>query len=85
MGSSGVVCGVKEEHGEEYGKEDQAVQTTMRVYKRSFPIALSRRGIEKHFTLREISQEKRVTERMNTTLLEKIGCMLSNAGILKSF
>ena len=39
-----VVCGVEEEHGEEYGKKDQ--DTLFRqwriVYKRSFPTAISR-------------------------------------------
>jgi len=43
-GSPGVVCGVEEEHGEEYGKEDQGTpfRQRMRVYKRSFPTAMSR-------------------------------------------
>jgi len=38
-----VVCGVEEEHGEEYGKKDQGTpfRQRRRVYKRSFPIAMS--------------------------------------------
>jgi len=42
-------------------------------------------GIERHFTVREISQQNRVAERMNSTLLEKVCCMLFNASISKSF
>jgi len=42
-------------------------------------------GIERHFTVRKTLQQNRVAERMNMTLLEKIWCMLSNAGIPKSF
>jgi len=42
-------------------------------------------GIKRYFTVREIPQQNRVAERMNITLLEKVHCMLSNAGISKSF
>jgi len=41
--------------------------------------------IERHFTVRETPQKKWVAKRMNRTLLEKVRCMLSNAGISKSF
>ena len=41
--------------------------------------------IERHFTVRETSQQNGVDERMNKTLLEKFHCMLSNARLLKSF
>jgi len=39
-----VVCGVKEEHREKYGKENQGtpLRQQKRVYKRFFPTAMSR-------------------------------------------
>ena len=42
--NSRVVCGGEEEHGEEKGKEDQntSFRQWRRVYKRSFPIVVSR-------------------------------------------
>ena len=42
-------------------------------------------GIIRHFTIREIPQQNGVAERMNRTLVEKIRCMLSNAGLGKQF
>ncbi|KAM1696422.1 hypothetical protein ACFXTN_027951 [Malus domestica] len=42
-------------------------------------------GIVRHFTVRETPQQNGVTERMNRTLLEKVRCMLSNAGLGKAF
>jgi len=42
-------------------------------------------GIKRHFTLRETPQQNGVAKKMNMTLLEKVRCMLSNAGISKSF
>jgi len=42
-------------------------------------------GIERHFTVKETSQQNRVAERFNRTLLEKIWCLLSNSGLNKSF
>ena len=42
-------------------------------------------GIDMHFTVRETLQQNGVVERMNMTLLEKIRCMLSNAGLPKKF
>ena len=41
--------------------------------------------IEMHFTVRENSQQYRVAERMNHTLLENVWRLLSNAGLAKSF
>jgi len=41
--------------------------------------------IERHLTERKTLQQNEVAERMNLTLLEKVRCMLSNAGISKSF
>ena len=41
--------------------------------------------IERHFIVREIPQQIRVTKRMNHTLLEKVSCLLSNAILAKSF
>ncbi|KAE8732640.1 hypothetical protein F3Y22_tig00001818pilonHSYRG00042 [Hibiscus syriacus] len=37
-------------------------------------------GIVRHFTVRHTPQQNGVAERMNRTLLEKVRCMLSNAG-----
>ncbi|KAH9679582.1 Integrase catalytic domain-containing protein [Citrus sinensis] len=42
-------------------------------------------GIKRHFTVRHIPQQNGVAERMNRTLLEKVRCMLSNAGLDKKF
>ena len=42
-------------------------------------------GIERHFIIRKTPKQNRVTEMMNSTLLEKIWCILSNAGLLKYF
>ncbi|GKD66761.1 retrovirus-related pol polyprotein from transposon TNT 1-94 [Tanacetum coccineum] len=42
-------------------------------------------GIVKHFTVRHTPQQNGVAECMNRTLLEKVRCMLSNAGSGKEF
>ncbi|KAH9768967.1 Integrase catalytic domain-containing protein [Citrus sinensis] len=42
-------------------------------------------GIKRHFTVRHTPQQNGVAERMNRTLLEKVRCMLSNAGLNKKF
>ncbi|KAI5327166.1 hypothetical protein L3X38_026562 [Prunus dulcis] len=42
-------------------------------------------GIVKHFTVKETLQHNGVAERMNRTSLEKVRCMLSNAGLGKVF
>ncbi|KAH9666242.1 Integrase catalytic domain-containing protein [Citrus sinensis] len=42
-------------------------------------------GIKRHFTMRYTPQQNGVAERMNRTLLEKVRCMLSNAGLEKKF
>ena len=42
-------------------------------------------GTKGHFIVREISQQNRVTERMNMTLLKKVHYTLSNTGLSKSF
>ena len=42
-------------------------------------------GIVRHFTVRETPQQNGVAERMNRTLLEKVRCLLSNAGLGKEF
>ncbi|KAG8479661.1 hypothetical protein CXB51_029443 [Gossypium anomalum] len=42
-------------------------------------------GIVRHFTVRDTPQQNGVAERMNRTLLEKVQCMLSNAGLGKQF
>ena len=42
-------------------------------------------GIVRHFTVRDTPQQNGVAERMNQTILEKVQCMLSNAGLGKAF
>ena len=42
-------------------------------------------GISRHFTVRDTPQQNGVAERMNRTMLEKVRCMLSNAGLGKQF
>ena len=42
-------------------------------------------GIEHHFTVRETPQQNGVAERMNQTLVEKVRCMLSTAGVGRQF
>ena len=42
-------------------------------------------GILRHFTVRSTPQQNGVAERMNRTLLEKVRCMLSNAGLGREF
>ncbi|GJY01275.1 retrovirus-related pol polyprotein from transposon TNT 1-94, partial [Tanacetum coccineum] len=42
-------------------------------------------GIVRHFTVRHTPQHNGVAERINRTLLEKVRCMLSNAGLGKEF
>jgi len=85
--SPGVVYRVKEEHGEENGKETQGTpfRQWRKVYKRSFPTTMSRWGIERHFAVRETLQQNEVAERMNRTLLEKVLCMLPHTCISKLF
>jgi transposase InsO family protein len=40
-------------------------------------------GIVRHFTVAGTPQQNGVAERMNRTLVEKVRCMLSNAGLTK--
>nr|GEY09800.1 retrovirus-related Pol polyprotein from transposon TNT 1-94 [Tanacetum cinerariifolium] len=42
-------------------------------------------GIVRNFTVRHTPQQNGVAERMNRSLLEKVRCMLSNAGLGKEF
>ncbi|KAH9750986.1 hypothetical protein KPL71_014098 [Citrus sinensis] len=42
-------------------------------------------GIKRHFTVGHTPQQNGVAERLNRTLLEKVRCMLSNAGLDKKF
>ena len=48
-----------------------------------FSIFCKKEGISRHFTVRDTPQQNGVAERMNRTLLEKVRCMLSNAGLDK--
>ena len=50
-----------------------------------FSIFCKKEGISRHFTVRDTPQQNGVAERMNRTLLEKVRCMLSNAGFGKQF
>jgi len=45
----------------------------------------SEHGIVRHFTVRDTPQQNGVSERMNQTLVEKVRCMLSNAGLGRQF
>lgn len=42
-------------------------------------------GIARHHTVRHTPQQNGVAERMNKTLLERVRCVLSNAGLTKGF
>ncbi|KAH9687281.1 hypothetical protein KPL70_014707 [Citrus sinensis] len=48
-------------------------------------VSLGDEGIVRHFTVRDTPQHNGVAERMNQTILEKVQCMLSNAGLGKEF
>ena len=50
-----------------------------------FSYFCKKEGISRHFTVRDTPQQNEVVERMNRTLLEKVRCMLSNAGLGKQF
>ena len=50
-----------------------------------FSYFCKKEGISRHFTVRDTPQQNGVTEHMNRTLLEKVRCMLSNAGLGKQF
>ena len=50
-----------------------------------FSYFCKKEGISRHFTVRDTPQQNGVAERMNRTLLEKVRCMLSNAGLDKQF
>ena len=50
-----------------------------------FSIFFKKEGISRPFTVRGTPQQNGVAERMNRTLLEKVRCMLSNAGLGKQF
>ena len=50
-----------------------------------FSIFCKKEGISRHFTVRDTPQQNGVAERINLTLLEKVRCMLSNAGLGKQF
>ena len=42
-------------------------------------------GIVRSFIVRDTSQQNGVVERMNRTILKKVGCMLSNAGFVNLY
>ena len=48
-----------------------------------FSIFCKKEGISRHFTVRDTPHQNGVAEHMNRTLLEKVRCMLSNAGLGK--
>ena len=50
-----------------------------------FSYFCKKEGISWHFNVRDTPQQNGVAECMNPTLLEKVQCMLSNAGLGKQF
>ena len=50
-----------------------------------FSIFCKKEGIPRHFTVKDPPQQNGEAQRMNRTLLEKVRCMLSNAGLGKQF
>ena len=48
-----------------------------------FSYFCKKEGISRRFTVRDTPQQNGVAERMNRTLLDKVRCMLSNAGLGK--
>ena len=50
-----------------------------------FSYFCKKEGISRHFTVGDTPQQNGVAERINRTLLEKVRCMLSNAGLGKQF
>ena len=50
-----------------------------------FSYFCKKEGISRHFTVRDTPQQNGIAERMKITLLEKVRCMLSNAGLGKQF
>ncbi|PSS08126.1 Endonuclease [Actinidia chinensis var. chinensis] len=45
----------------------------------------SKEGIVRHFTIKGTPQQNGVAERMNRTLVDKVRCMICNAGLSKAF
>ena len=82
-----IVCRVEEEFGEKQGRKIKVLQSDNGGEYKSDPFLklCHDEGLDMHFTVRKISQQNGVTERMNMTLLEKVRCMLSNAGLPKNF
>ena len=50
-----------------------------------FSYFYKKEGISRRFTVRDTPQQNGVAERMNRTLLDKVRCMLCNAGLGKQF
>ncbi|GMI79054.1 hypothetical protein HRI_001574700 [Hibiscus trionum] len=69
------------------GKKIKRLRTDNGGEYRSDPLfdVCQEHGIVRHFTVRHTPQQNGVAERMNRTLLEKVRCMLSNAGLGKPF
>ncbi|XP_069148247.1 uncharacterized mitochondrial protein AtMg00710-like [Solanum lycopersicum] len=57
------------------------VTNTKMIFFRKF--SCEENGIVRHFTVRNTPQQNELAEHMNQTLLEKVWCMLSNAGLGK--
>jgi len=78
---------VGEEYGEEYGRKIKILYSDNGgEYTSNFFLQLCcDEGIERHFSVKKIPQQKGMAERMNMTLLEMVRCMSSNAGISKTF
>ena len=58
------------------------VENTRMIF---FQKICEKNDIIRHFTVRNTPQQNGVTEHMNRTLLEKVRCMLFNAGLGKEF
>ncbi|KAL0446164.1 UNVERIFIED_CONTAM: Retrovirus-related Pol polyprotein from transposon TNT 1-94 [Sesamum latifolium] len=79
----GVFCRWKKMMETQTGKRIKCLRTDNGGEYRSDPFEkiCKDEGIVRHFTVRHTPQQNGVAERMNRTLLEKVRCMLSNAGL----
>ena len=86
-GSSGVVCGLEEEYEKNTRRKIKVLRSDNEGEYTGNPFLqlFHNEGIERHFTVRETPQKNGMAERMNSTFLEKVCCILSNANISKYF
>ncbi|XP_027171701.1 uncharacterized protein LOC113771304 [Coffea eugenioides] len=69
------------------GKQIKRLRTDndMKFYEREFDEFCKNEGIVRHHTIRMTPQQNGMAERMNIILLERARCMISNAGLTKTF